>query len=303
VRDFAPFEAAAEPFIVGESERYIAVFKPAGMHSAPLARGETATAATAASDQAPAAESSPPNLLSWLLSHRPELAAAFAVPSLGRRPVAERGMLSRLDRETSGLILFAKTPEVFAEALRLQAAGGMRKSYRLIAALSPDLDELPGSRPALCPDPRIGRFFSPIQGAAPVSLRVESYFRPYGQGRASVGCLAPDAADAFRKERSSESYATFLRVSGEPMPDCLAGRSGLLALEAIIRAGFRHQIRAHLAWTGHPILGDGRYRGAPAPRLYLESHRVEIGPGSTGPLGADAPGECFELYAGSPDDK
>ncbi len=75
------------------------------------------------------------------------------------------------------------------------------------------------------------------------------------------------------------------------------------AIEAVIRSGFRHQIRAHLAWTGHPILGDERYRGASAPRLYLESHRVEIGACSAGLLGANAPEECFELYAGSPDDK
>jgi 23S rRNA pseudouridine1911/1915/1917 synthase len=297
VREFAPFEAAAEPFIAGESGRYVAVFKPAGMHSAPLARGEKAAA-----ESVPDADIAPPSLLSWLLVRRPELAAAFAGQSLGRRAETEFGMLSRLDRETSGLILFAKTPEAFAEALRLQAAGSMKKSYRLIAASSPAFDELPGSRPGLCPDPRIEQFFSQATGAASAGLRIESYFRPYGEGRSSVACLAPDSAESFRKERSSESYATVLRESGEPMPECMAGRRGLLALEAVICAGFRHQIRAHLAWTGHPILGDGRYRGAPAPRLFLESHRVEIirGAAAVSALGPNVPDECFELYGGQP---
>ena len=296
MREFSPFEAAAEPFIAGESGRYLAVFKPAGMHSAPIARGDAA-----ASERLPAAVvGTPPSLLSWLLAQRPGHAAAFADPDLERRAAAECGMLSRLDRETSGLILFAKTPEAFEEALSLQAARRIRKSYRLVAAPPSCGVGLPGSRPLLCPDLRLERFFSPAQGAAIDALEVESYFRPFGEGRASVACLAPEAAGSFRKERSSEPYTTTFRRLDEPVPDALAGRRGCLVLEAEICSGFRHQIRAHAAWTGHPILGDGRYRGTAAPRLFLEACRIEIAAESGATPGAGAPDGFFALYGEAP---
>ena len=201
-------------------------------------------------------------LLAWLLAQRPDQAAAFSAPGAGRQGGGRmRHALSRLDRETSGLILFAKTPGAFAEALNLQAARLVKKTYRLAASADPDEAGLAGSRPSLCPDPRIEEFFSPPGRAAIGALEVESYFRPYGEGRASVACLAPGALQAFQKERSPECYLTRLRRLDSPIPEFAAGRSGIIALEAEIFSGFRHQIRAHLAWTGHAILGDARYRG------------------------------------------
>jgi 23S rRNA pseudouridine1911/1915/1917 synthase len=290
VRGFTHFVATAEPFIAGESGRFLAVFKPAGMHSTPIARDGSVAAAKAPQS----------SLLTWLLAQRPEYAAAFADPDLDRRAAAECGMLSRLDRETSGLILFAKTPETLEEALSLQAARRIKKSYRLIAAPAFSSGGLPGSRPALSRDPRIERFFSPARGSTIDALAIECYFRPYGEGRATVACLDPDAAGAFRKERSSERYSTTFRRLDEPVLEALAERPDCLVLEAEIFSGFRHQIRAHLAWTGHPILGDERYGGAMAPRLFLEACRIEIEAGSAGAPDAGTPEECFELYGKPP---
>lgn len=294
MRGFAPFQAAADPFIAGESERFLAVFKPAGMHSAPLSRG--GSAARAAAEGA-----STSSLLAWLLAQRPDHAAAFTAPGLESRAAGECGMLSRLDRETSGLILFAKSPDAFAEALRLQAARLIRKTYRLVASAAQGEVGLPGSRPALCPDPRIGPFFSPTGGVAVGAVEVASYFRPFGEGRTSVACLAPGVVGSFRKERSDECYSTILSGLDSPVPESLAGRSGLLGLEAEIFSGFRHQIRAHLAWTGHAILGDGRYGGPSAPRLFLEAHRIEVfADEGSASRAAHQPRESFELYGEPP---
>lgn len=44
-----------------------------------------------------------------------------------------------------------------------------------------------------------------------------------------------------------------------------------------IRLGARHQIRAHLASLGHPILGDELYGGSEAERLYLHHHYFSCG--------------------------
>ena len=292
MRDFEPFGAVADPFIAGESGRFIAVFKPAGMHSAPRSAGAPDT-------RGGVPDAAPPCLLDWFLARRPNQAEAFAAAGLGGRAALEAGMLSRLDGETSGLILFAKDPETFAEALALQEAGRLRKVYRLVAAPAQSLPGLPGSRPFRCAEPRAEDFFPPESRAGVDFLEIESFFRPYGEGRSRVACLADDEAGAFRKERASKLYSTTLRRLGSPLPRLLEGREGLFALEAEIQSGFRHQIRAHLAWAGFPILGDGRYGGALAPRLYLEAHRIEILPEGSRPFAeAATPGEFYELYGG-----
>lgn len=45
--------------------------------------------------------------------------------------------------------------------------------------------------------------------------------------------------------------------------------------EVEIKTGRTHQIRIHLASIGHPIVGDRRYGGRPAPRLMLHAWKLE----------------------------
>jgi len=46
-------------------------------------------------------------------------------------------------------------------------------------------------------------------------------------------------------------------------------------LEVELDTGRRHQIRVHLAWLGHPVMGDERY-GRPGPRLALHALRLQV---------------------------
>jgi RluA family pseudouridine synthase len=46
-------------------------------------------------------------------------------------------------------------------------------------------------------------------------------------------------------------------------------------VEAEILTGRTHQIRIHLASIGHPVAGDRRYGGPPAPRLMLHAWKLE----------------------------
>ncbi len=46
-------------------------------------------------------------------------------------------------------------------------------------------------------------------------------------------------------------------------------------LEVELDTGRRHQIRAHLAWLGHPVVGDERY-GTRARRMLLHALRLEL---------------------------
>lgn len=77
------------------------------------------------------------------------------------------------------------------------------------------------------------------------------------------------------------------RVLAEPDPDSRRW-TGVTALShdnaadtslvrCLIMKGARHQIRAHLASLGHPILGDPLYGGGESPRgLMLQHQRIEM---------------------------
>ncbi|HUW42350.1 MAG TPA: RNA pseudouridine synthase [Rectinemataceae bacterium] len=270
------FVRVAEPRVVYADGELVAILKPERMHTAPLAAGES------------------PTLCGWAFARFPELARA-AGP--GARLKEEGGLLQRLDFETSGLVLFARSPEAYVELAAAQAAGNLRKEYLLRVA--PTSAEAPrGSRPArTCPrglDP--GEWeeafrsclesgpdaAEPLEGlaallrasasrGAPASVR--SRFRPYGPRSAQVACLeeAPPQArgeQRRRREGTREAYSTeFLdarRVGAQ-----LELRVGLVR-------GFRHQLRAHLAWVGLPIAGDPLYGGEDWPRLCLHAFRLVL---------------------------
>lgn len=257
------FAQVVEPFIVSEKEGFIAVFKPAGMHSVP-------------------------DLTLWLTSERPGLAERFAASADGRMK-AESGMLSRLDRATSGLVLFATSPEHFLAVLEAQRVGRMLKYYRIEASKAEGSGELPGSRPLRCPVPGIGPLFDRAGESKEAALTIASYFRSYGEKGARVACVAAESRSETKKALSASLHTTrILRTRGVSIED-FAGFGPVVEVEAAIASGFRHQVRAHLAWAGYPIVGDSLYGGRAASRLYLECHRVELALQSSPPI-------AFESY-------
>jgi 23S rRNA pseudouridine1911/1915/1917 synthase len=62
-------------------------------------------------------------------------------------------------------------------------------------------------------------------------------------------------------------------IDGKDAVTIVRPRDGLVECE--IETGRTHQIRIHLASAGHPILGDRRYGGPPAPRLMLHAWKLE----------------------------
>ncbi|MCL2396528.1 MAG: RluA family pseudouridine synthase [Defluviitaleaceae bacterium] len=51
----------------------------------------------------------------------------------------------------------------------------------------------------------------------------------------------------------------------------------ITTLKIDLQTGRSHQIRAHLASIGHPIVGDAKYGGKKAPRQMLHAHEVAFG--------------------------
>lgn len=65
--------------------------------------------------------------------------------------------------------------------------------------------------------------------------------------------------------QSAETIVTPLTVEGKKT-----------RVQAVITTGRTHQIRVHLAHSGHPIIGDSQYGGRNHTRMMLHSKRIKI---------------------------
>ena len=149
------------------------------------------------------------------------------VLSVRGRNAWEYGAVHRLDTATGGLVVFARTQEMYDHLQAVQAEGLFRKTYLAVTSRG---DRLKGMEPDL----------------GKSSFTISSYFRSYGPGAKEVRPVT----DASRAD-SSVLYSTEI----EPVSE----NNGLCTFRCTITRGFRHQIRAHLAWMGYPIVGDDLY--------------------------------------------
>jgi 23S rRNA pseudouridine1911/1915/1917 synthase len=101
-----------EPRIIYEDDEILAVNKPAGLLVHHTRRCQVS-----------GIKCQEPTITDWLLQNRP------AVKSVGDDPMTRPGIVHRLDRETSGVMLIAKTQEAFLRLKALFAGRGMTKTY------------------------------------------------------------------------------------------------------------------------------------------------------------------------------
>ncbi len=104
----------------------------------------------------------------------------------------------------------------------------------------------------------------------------------------------PRRADELRGYLRKDAAANQVRVSDTPIPGgkhiitryrVLAEKGGNSLLEVELVTGRTHQIRAHMAHIGHPLLGDGKYgvnhnekgRGYKHQALYAVRLRFDFG--------------------------
>ena len=133
----------------------------------------------------------------------------------------------RLDRDTSGILLFATSKEM-REAI-MSNWSSAEKIYLAIVEGIPKEDKMTIDQP----------------------LRVDE--KEY---RMHVG-----------KHPNAKSAITHYTIKQKSPKSSL--------LEVKIDTGRQHQIRAHLSWLGHSIIGDERY-GTKGSRMGLHSKRVKI---------------------------
>jgi 23S rRNA pseudouridine1911/1915/1917 synthase len=251
IRELSP-GPLGEPRLLAETGAYLVVYKPPLMHSVPLKK----KGAPSPGEGSPGAAAREISLLDWCAGLFPE------VRDLQNRGQGEGGILHRLDYDTRGLVLFARTQEVLEELLRQQEEGLFFKEYEALSA-----EKAPGpSLPGFPPPP--AEFSPGIFGEPPWGFGegeeprfIESAFRPYGPGRQAVRPLAWCPGAVLRRGEYAldrgKPYRTEIRAWEK------AGQYRRFILG--ITRGFRHQIRCHLSWIGFPLLNDRRYGGPVTP--------------------------------------
>jgi 23S rRNA pseudouridine955/2504/2580 synthase len=138
-------------------------------------------------------------------------------------------LVHRLDRDTSGVLLLART-RLAAKALT--ASMRHRETRKIYWALV-----------AGVPTPYLGEIrFGLVKAAG---------HGKGGEGEKMIAVHPRDIDDTPGAKRAHTLYATLYRVGS---------RAAWVAMEPV--TGRTHQLRAHMAEIGHPIVGDGKYGGS-----------------------------------------
>ncbi|HEY3819447.1 MAG TPA: RluA family pseudouridine synthase [Polyangiaceae bacterium] len=189
--------------VVLETPEVLVVDKPAGQPTAPIRPGETGT------------------LVNALLGRFPELVPADGDAYIGHS-ARDPGILHRLDTETSGAVVVARTASTFATLKAALKEGQLDKRYLLVCVA----EGLPEE----------GTIEFPLAN------------HPKDQRRV-YACVHP--RDVMRYEpRPAVTRYRVLRTAGT-----------WALVEARVGKALRHQIRAHFAAIGHPLAGDELYGG------------------------------------------
>ncbi len=167
---------------------------------------------------------------------------------------AALGLIHRLDKETSGVVVFAKTPRANRSLTEQFAGRGVRKKYLLVT-----------DRPVKQPRSTV------VSALVRAGERYVGRPLHAGSERAETRFhLAPPSSASLVPEPSGTGIGDVNEGRGrKPL-------AGWTLIEAEPLTGRTHQVRVHAAAQGFPILGDTLYGGTPAARVFLHAAELTI---------------------------
>jgi 23S rRNA (cytosine1962-C5)-methyltransferase len=163
---------------------------------------------------------------------------------------ASLAIIHRLDKETSGLMVFGKSSVANRSLTDQFTRRTVRKTYLLLSDRPvPQREVVVRSKLVRVGERYVSRNSSSAQSA-------ETLFKPVAADVRKMACATLNA--------QHNSLLTQPQVTGH----------NVLYAEPL--TGRTHQIRVHAAERGFPILGDVLYGGTPAERVFLHSFELTI---------------------------
>ena len=214
VTSATPAPEAIPLTVLFEDADLIVVDKPAGMAAHPAPGSETGT------------------LVNALLAH-----CGTSLSGIGG--VARPGIVHRLDKDTSGVMVAAKSDRAHAGLSALFATHDIERTYIALTRGAP----------------------SPARG------RIETLIGRSSSDRKKMAVLKSGGRNAVTDYVVQQVFGVPAKSGGAPMAARVA---------CTLHTGRTHQIRVHLASRGAPILGDPVY-GSGSPAAPVRAAVVEAG--------------------------
>lgn len=208
--------------VIMETPNFLALYKPAGLlvHSAPVSKKRAVKAEE--------------TLVDWLIKKYPE------VKSVGDNPQIRPGIIHRLDKETSGVIIVARNQHFFDYLKNAFQQHLVKKTYIALVCGHP---------------PESGVINKPI-GLKPGTIKRTVHITKNTK-------MIKEAITEYKVKK-------YLEIKEEQFA----------LVELFPKTGRTHQIRVHLASIGHPIIGDPLYGPKKNPlgttRQFLHAESIEF---------------------------
>lgn len=225
------------PTVIAETSDYVVVDKPSGLLVHPTQANETNT------------------LAAWLLKKYP------GIKKVGDDPKVRPGIVHRLDKEASGLLVVARTQKMFIHLKNQFKNRTIEKEYLALVhgKVAKDWDEI--NFPIARAENAERMAARPLAKAKYVSTLAVKGTTESEEGEE----LAPGEKEARTEFFVEKRFVNFT------------------LLRVIIHTGRMHQIRAHLLAYNHPLVGDPLYFQKKRKRTWDERlgrlflHSTELG--------------------------
>lgn len=240
-RERRGYSYSVEPKVIYEDKNFLAVCKPAGLlvHKVRSMKHGTKE----------------PTLVDWFLTRYPE------IKKVGDNPEERPGIVHRLDRDTSGVILVARNQKFFDYFKFLFQSRQVVKTYLAVVYGVPGSETSNGAW-------RKSNKSEVLSPGAPKDR--------YGVINLPIGIKSGTTKRSVHSEKDAKTAETEYKVLK------VFEREGekYSLLEVKPKTGRTHQIRVHLASIGSPVVGDPLYGRKKQPdwakRLMLHALALEF---------------------------